>query len=139
MARSRGSVAAGGGSVKRGTPAGCGGCGARNARAGGMGRVSQVARRRRRPEGRLADGRKGEEIAVMLQPFSTRRAASGARFVQAAGFVLAAAAATLVASPARGATACKNVSCATSCSPSAPVAISTLIDAGDFPVGGTTP
>jgi hypothetical protein len=75
----------------------------------------------------------------MLQPLSTRRASYGARFVQAASFVLAAAAATLVASPAEGATTCKNVSCATSCSPSPPVAISTLIDAGDFPVGGTTP
>lgn len=38
-----------------------------------------------------------------------------------------------------GATACFNLSCATSCSPGAPVAISTLIALGDFPAGATTP
>jgi glucose/arabinose dehydrogenase len=52
---------------------------------------------------------------------------------------LAAAAVSALASPARGATSCFNVSCATSCSPGAPVAISTLIPSNQFPAGATIP
>ena len=40
---------------------------------------------------------------------------------------------------ARGATSCYDFSCATSCSPGAPVAISTLVAPGQFPAGATTP
>nr|HRC84266.1 PQQ-dependent sugar dehydrogenase [Thermoanaerobaculia bacterium] len=36
-------------------------------------------------------------------------------------------------------TSCFNFSCATSCSPGAPAAISTLIDSNQFPAGATTP
>lgn len=43
-----------------------------------------------------------------------------------------------LAPAARGATSCLNESCAMSCSP-APVAISTLVEPGDFPAGATTP
>lgn len=49
------------------------------------------------------------------------------------------AAAATLAPPARGATSCFNVSCATSCSPAAPVAISTLIPAHQFPADATIP
>ena len=50
-----------------------------------------------------------------------------------------AAAASFSARPAMGATSCFNVSCATTCTPSAPAAIATLIEAADFPAGATTP
>ena len=43
------------------------------------------------------------------------------------------------ATPLRAATSCYDFSCAASCSPAAPVAISTLIAAGQFPTGATTP
>ncbi|MEM7482802.1 MAG: PQQ-dependent sugar dehydrogenase [Acidobacteriota bacterium] len=46
----------------------------------------------------------------------------------------------LVAVPAaHGATSCFSASCATSCTPDAPVGISTVISAGEFPGGATTP
>lgn len=49
-------------------------------------------------------------------------------------------AAVLLASPvALGATACLNVSCATSCSPDSPVEISTLVPATEFPPEANTP
>lgn len=50
---------------------------------------------------------------------------------------LAAALASIPAAEAE--TACYNVSCATSCTPGSPVGISTLLAAGDFPAGATTP
>jgi glucose/arabinose dehydrogenase len=52
---------------------------------------------------------------------------------------LAAAAAATLAPSAQAATSCLNESCATSCSPGAPVAISTLVPASELPPGGTTP
>ncbi len=46
----------------------------------------------------------------------------------------------LALAPAAGAdTACYEVSCATSCTPGAPVEISTLVPASEFPVGAETP
>jgi len=43
------------------------------------------------------------------------------------------------AAPSSAATACKNESCATTCTPGAPVGISTIIAAGAFPAGNNTP
>jgi glucose/arabinose dehydrogenase len=45
----------------------------------------------------------------------------------------------LVPAAARAATSCTTFSCATVCSPGAPVAISTLVPASEFPAGHTTP
>ena len=46
---------------------------------------------------------------------------------------------TFPAAPAFGATSCIDVSCATSCTPGAPVGITTLVSPGDFPPGNGTP
>lgn len=47
--------------------------------------------------------------------------------------------ACLAGAPGRAATACYDVSCATSCSPDPPVEISTVVEPSDFPSGATTP
>ncbi|MCZ6727427.1 MAG: hypothetical protein O7A98_08725, partial [Acidobacteria bacterium] len=56
-----------------------------------------------------------------------------------AGPLLALALITIPVSPAMAAIACFSDSCATSCSPGAPVAISTLVAAASFPSGADTP
>ncbi|MCB1037082.1 MAG: hypothetical protein KDD47_24860, partial [Acidobacteria bacterium] len=43
------------------------------------------------------------------------------------------------AGPAHAATSCFNVSCAMSCTPGAPVQISTLVPSSEFPAGAGTP
>jgi len=58
------------------------------------------------------------------------------RFRRNAGLVLIA---VLLAGAARGATTCKSQSCATSCAPGPPAAISTLIDTSAFPPQAITP
>jgi glucose/arabinose dehydrogenase len=62
---------------------------------------------------------------------SLRRIATG-------GAALAVAAIPMVR-PAAAATSCFNVSCATTCTPAAPVGIATLVSPADFPAGATTP
>jgi glucose/arabinose dehydrogenase len=57
----------------------------------------------------------------------------------ATGGAALAAAASFMARPAAGATSCFNTSCATTCTPPAPVGIATLIGPADFPAGATTP
>ncbi len=52
---------------------------------------------------------------------------------------MALAAFALGAPAAWAVTTCVNVSCATTCTPGAPVAISTLVPASEFPAGATTP
>jgi glucose/arabinose dehydrogenase len=47
--------------------------------------------------------------------------------------------AAVLAPAARGATACVEVSCATVCTPGAPVVISTLVESTDFPAGANRP
>jgi glucose/arabinose dehydrogenase len=66
------------------------------------------------------------------------RVSRSSRPSSAAG-ALAALACLALAVPARGSTSCFNVSCATPCSPTPPVAISTLVAPADFPAGATTP
>ena len=60
------------------------------------------------------------------------------RIIMTGGAALAVAA-SFTARPAMAATSCFNVSCATTCTPTAPVGISTLITPADFPAGATTP
>ena len=65
---------------------------------------------------------------LALRPWLTR--------ILLAGLVLALG---TIPTPSQAATECVNVSCATSCTPGAPVQISTLVPSSEFPAGADTP
>lgn len=68
---------------------------------------------------------------------SFRRLHPAASALAATGLALVCVA--LAAAPAGAATSCFDVSCGLSCTPPAPIGISTLISPGDFPATGDTP